>query len=140
MLSCEPGWTIANPPETAQRVRASVKCFASGLSEPHIGFAALVLECLERFMIHTEELLAATAFLINFNETWLQLFYRWHVVGKDPHFSRFCRDVDLNTATSNVSSGSSIERFRRSLRAGHTHRLICKWTKARSVDIQTHVL
>ena len=75
------------------------KVSACRLREPHIVFVVLGLECGERFVIRTEKLLAATAFLVNLNEARLQLLYRWYVVGKDTHFSRLCRNVDLNTAT-----------------------------------------
>jgi hypothetical protein len=47
----------------------------------------------------TEELLAATALFNNLDETWLQLFNRWHVVCQYTHIASLCGKIYLNTAS-----------------------------------------
>jgi hypothetical protein len=46
--------------------------------------------------MRTEELLAATTLLNDLNETWLQLFDGWDVVGENTHLSGLGGKVNLN--------------------------------------------
>lgn len=90
MLRIEPGWTTANPPDTANQFISCV-IFRENMS------------------ILTEELLAAAGFFNNLDQSGLQLLDSRDVLSEDTHLSGFSGQVDLNTAVANMSA----ELFRR---------------------------
>lgn len=55
----------------------------------------------------TEELLGATAFLNDLNETGLQLFDRGNVVGEDTHLTGLGGNVDLDTISRRMAISQS---------------------------------
>ena len=46
---------------------------------------------------HTEELFGSAALFDDLDKAWLQLLNGGDVIGKDTHFSRFSRNIDLDT-------------------------------------------
>ena len=96
MLSCEPGCTIAKPPETVieygqQTMLAIMRTPSCSVALRSVEYSALV-----SVARRTEELFAPSTFLDDFDKPWLQLLDRWNVVCEDTHLSGLGGDIDLD--------------------------------------------
>lgn len=100
MLSCEPGCTMANPPDTMYGPELALAsmidcrriiCFWTISRSPNNK------KSLSNSQSPTEELLAAPALLDDLDEARLQLFNGRYMIRQYSHFSRFSGYVDLNT-------------------------------------------
>ena len=99
MLSCEPGCTMANPPETKDAGGQQRFDTNTIFLSPGPGRAQFLCQAsLRTFVgIRTEVLLASTALLNDLYKPRLQLFNGRYMVGKDTHISRFSRYIDLHS-------------------------------------------
>ena len=91
MLSLEPGWTVAKPPETVVH-KSAVFLNPKSFHFLHVSFLSSEMSGMRR----TEELLAAGGLLDNLNETGSQLLNGGNVAGEDTHVTSLGGNVDLN--------------------------------------------